>query len=79
MLLNIETLESLLQDKIEALADRKKARDIFDIWFICQKLKQGVPLDLPRVEKRQIKQELNRFLPANFAPVVKEIKDQYGK
>lgn len=78
VLLSIETLESLLEDKMEALADRKKARDIFDIWFICQRLKQEVPLDLPKVDKRQIKQELNRFLPVNFAPVIKEIEDQYG-
>lgn len=74
----VEKLEDLLLDKTAALADRGKSRDLFDIWYICQKLKQPLPKELPKVDKREIRQELNRFLPMSFATVVKEMEDRYG-
>lgn len=78
VLANVETLSALYDDKINALADRAKPRDLFDVWFICQKMKQPLPKNLPKISRREIKQELNRFLPLSFISVVKELEEQYG-
>lgn len=78
VLANMETLDGLYGDKLDALKDRGKPRDLFDIWYICQKLRQPLPKDLSKIAKREIRQELNKFLPMNFAPVVMELEDRYG-
>lgn len=75
----VETIEDILQDKIETLKTRSKARDLFDIWFISQKMRQPLPNKLPKISKKDIRQELSRFLPSNYQPVIKNLEDLYGK
>lgn len=68
------TLEQILADKLGAIKERKMPRDIFDIWFIYQKT--GVPFNLKRFgyPKGKIRQELRKFLPRKFYPVVEELE-----
>lgn len=68
------TLEQILTDKLQVIKERQMPRDIFDIWFICQKI--GVPFDLKELgyPKGKIRQELRKFLPREFYPVVEELE-----
>jgi len=72
-LLKVLTLERLFKEKIDALSSRKKARDLFDIWFVGQLLKKEISLPKMKLRKTDIKQELNRFLPKNYQPVIPEL------
>lgn len=74
----VEKIEDILKDKIETFKNRLKARDLFDIWFISQKLRQPIPENLPKIPKQDIKKELSRFLPQNYQSVVKELEELYG-
>lgn len=68
--LNLETIKKL---KFEALKERKEPRDLFDLWFISQKLK--IPFEKPKVkiEKKILKQSLLKYLPSNFKKAIEEI------
>ena len=68
------TLEQVLADKLRVIKERKMPRDIFDIWFICQKT--GVSFNLKGFgyPKGKIRQELRKFLPRRFYPVVEELE-----
>ncbi len=68
--LNIEKMQEL---KKIAFRNRKEPRDLFDLWFIAQKLK--IPFKKPRVkiDKKATKQILYKYLPSNFYPVVDEL------
>jgi len=72
-LLNVFTLERLFKEKLDTLSSRKKARDLFDIWFVGQLLKKEISLPKIKLRKADIRQELNRFLPKNYQPVIPEL------
>lgn len=77
-MLFIEEIQDILKDKKKTISERLKARDLFDIWFICQKLRQPMPKNLPKVAKKTIRQELLKYLPLTYKTIVKEIEDNYG-
>lgn len=68
------TLEQILTDKLRVIKERKMPRDIFDIWFVCQKT--GAPFDLRDFgySKGKMRQELRKFLPKKFYPIVEELE-----
>lgn len=68
------TLERMLADKLKTAEERKMPRDIFDIWFICQKINQPFTLKNFGYPKGRIRQELRKFLPLRFYPVVEELE-----
>jgi predicted nucleotidyltransferase component of viral defense system len=68
------TLEKMLADKLKAIKERKMPRDIFDIWFISQKINCPFALKNFGYPKGKIRQELRKFLPARFYPVVEELE-----
>lgn len=72
-LVGVFTLERLLKEKLNALSSRQKARDLFDVWFLGQLLKKEISLPETKLRKRDIKQELNRFLPKNYQRVIPEL------
>lgn len=77
-LLLVPTLEELKRLKIAAIMDRKKARDIFDLWYIDQSLKTNfvLPDKIPRFTEREFTNELKVFLPRKFHPIITQL---YGK
>ena len=77
-LLLVPTLEELKRLKEAALLGRKKARDIFDIWYISQSLREPLvlPKKLPKYKEREFNNELKVFLPKKYYPIIKEL---YGK
>jgi len=52
-------LREILAEKIRALFTREKPRDVFDIWFLCEK---GVSTSLQDINKKlKIKEKLGRW------------------
>jgi len=78
VLARVERLEDVYQEKQVALGSRRKPRDLFDLWYIAQQLRRPLPVDLPKLPRREIRQELLRYLPASFAPVVAQLEKTYG-
>jgi len=68
------TLEQILSDKLRAIKERKMPRDIFDAWFICQKTRASFDLKRFGYPKGRIRQELRKFLPTKFYPVIEELE-----
>ncbi len=77
-LLLVPTLAELKKLKINAILGRKKSRDIFDLWYLAQVLREKfeLPEKMPAYSEREFKNELQVFLPKKYYPVIKEL---YGK
>lgn len=74
-LLLVPKLEELKQLKAAALVSRKKARDIFDLWYIAQASRSEfvTPDILPSYGKREFTNELRVFLPRKYHPVIPQL------
>ncbi|MBU0687702.1 MAG: nucleotidyl transferase AbiEii/AbiGii toxin family protein [Candidatus Margulisbacteria bacterium] len=72
--------EELIAEKIEALLNRKKPRDFYDLYFMLRANllpeKAVLKMVLPLVEKTQInfKHELGEFLPQGQQRIIKDFK-----
>ena len=80
-LLLVPSLKDLKRLKEEAIMDRKKARDIFDLWYICQVLRVdfNLPHKLPNFKKRLFLNELQVFLPFKYKPLIHQLYEQVSK
>lgn len=80
-LLLVPSLKKLKELKINALLDRKKARDIFDLWYISQALREKfvLPKKMPDYNKREFKNELQVFLPQKYYPIIEQLYEQLNK
>ncbi len=79
---------TLIKEKIQALLERKKARDVFDLYFIRRK---GWKSDFLYKEKanilkavslyrpEQLTKDLKEFLPHSFWPLIKELPEMLKK
>lgn len=78
ILLLTPQLEELKQLKIDALAGRKKARDIFDLWYISQKLREKLilPPNTLHFGQKSFENELKIFLPRKYYPIIKQLYGQ---
>lgn len=67
------TLATILKDKIEILTagSRHQPRDLFDAWYICQKLNQNFEIkDEYKYSKKELMDGLNPLLPKNHQKVI---------
>lgn len=69
----LATLEQLFQDKQDCIVDRVAPKDIFDLWFISQKM--GIPYKPPatKITPRELKRELAKYLPSDYQRVIGEL------
>jgi predicted nucleotidyltransferase component of viral defense system len=69
----VATLKQLFQDKQDCIVDRAAPKDIFDLWFISQKM--GIPYEPPdtRITSRELKRELAKYLPSDYQRVIGEL------
>jgi len=75
----IANLEKILEDKLDIIKRRKQPRDLFDIWFICQKLKpKDIKIPFYLFKKIQLKRELHKFLPKSWHKVI-DLWEKEGK
>jgi predicted nucleotidyltransferase component of viral defense system len=74
-LLLVPTLEELKKLKINAIMDRKKARDIFDLWYVSQLKREDfqIDFDIPKYKKMEFKNELQVFLPKKYYKVIEQL------
>ena len=80
-LLLAPTISELARLKIEAVAERKKARDIFDLWYISQLERKPffLPEKIPDFGKREFENELKVFLPRDYYPVIGQLYEQISR
>ena len=69
VLAKVMTLDNILADKLNAVKERRKARDLFDLWYIGELKK--IPVKIPRgTPLPQLRAELHKYLPKKYWPVV---------
>lgn len=66
VLIRVASLERILEEKKDAMKNRKVARDVFDFWYINQLLKKEVKINFEGYDKEEAKAELHRLLPRHF-------------
>ncbi len=69
----VYSLESILKDKLRILEnqERRQPRDLFDAWYISQKLERELVIkDEYKYDKKELMDSLNHFLPKNQRKVI---------
>lgn len=59
----VATLERMERDKRKALEARRQPRDLYDLWFISQKLGRDLEPDLKGIPPAVLRRELRKYLP----------------
>lgn len=75
---NVMSLETILENKLRAVKERIKSRDLFDIWFVSGLLKKPADFKINGFSKMTIRQELNRYLPKNYYYVTEYLIQTYA-
>jgi len=70
VLAEVATLERMWSDKRAAPADRRPPRDLYDLWFIAQRLRLPFEADLSGFDRQAIARELREYLPKSQWPVI---------
>lgn len=65
-LTNVASIERILDEKKDAIINRKAPRDVFDFWFIQQLQKKEIKPDLTGYDKREAKYELHKLLARSY-------------
>jgi len=63
VLAQVATLDRLARDKRKALEARRQPRDLYDLWFISQKLGREFKPDAAGFDPALLKRELRKYLP----------------
>jgi hypothetical protein len=66
----IATLKQLYKDKLACLKGRAKPKDLFDLWYICQKLNILYTPQEISLNKREVVRDLHKYLPRDFWPAI---------
>jgi len=74
VLARVATLEQALKDKQAAFAARRQPRDLYDLWFISQKLGLSFQADLAASDPRIVRRELRKYLPKTHWSVIDQWK-----
>lgn len=67
---SVVSLERVLADKKKAVKSRQKARDLFDLWWLGQRLDKPVAMKLSEEKLKWARSELNQFLPEHMRLLV---------
>ena len=70
VLARVATLERAFADKTAAFAARRQPRDLFDLWFISQKLGRPFQADSAGLDPRIVRRELRKYLPKTHWSVI---------
>jgi predicted nucleotidyltransferase component of viral defense system len=69
----VATLEQLYEDKLSCLKGRAKPKDLFDLWYISQRLGRPYNPGKSLIRKTEITRELRKYLPKNLWPAIGEL------
>ncbi len=80
-LLLTPTLAEMEKLKIAAAKNRKKARDVFDLWYLAQKQRKEFKLDfeISFSSAKQFKNELRVFLPPKYYQVIDQLYEKVNR
>jgi len=73
----VYTLESILKDKLRIIEqqERREPRDLFDAWYISQKLKLPMVIkEEYKYTQKELMDRLNPYLPENYRKVIELFK-----
>lgn len=70
----VATIEQLYKDKIVCLKERAKSKDVFDLWYLSQKLKRPYDPDSILIAKKELVRELRKYLTKDFWPIIDRLK-----
>lgn len=73
VLAQVATLEQLYEDKRACLTGREKPQDLFDLWYLSQKLSKTMPPVMSPLPAKRIRQELRKYLPRSYWRVIEEL------
>lgn len=78
ILMPVFPLENMIEEKIQAWNQRQAPRDIFDLWFLCQKTQQDFPeiiknLTINQEDRKRLRLELRKYLPSHWYQVIDEM------
>lgn len=78
VLISTLSLNALLNEKIAAWNERLAARDLFDIWYITQKINLDITSIRQQlapfpINSRQLRAELQKYLPTNWYQAIDEL------
>ena len=79
ILCDVAAPEKIYRDKIITAQNRRAPRDLFDIWYLSERLNKPFKLPKTKLTAKEIKSELHKFLPKNYQKAVKFIIDQMDK
>ncbi len=66
----VATLEQMYKDKVSCLTGRGKPKDLFDLWYLSEKLKVPyTPMKMP-LKKKELIRDLRKYLPMDFWPAI---------
>lgn len=66
----VATLEQIYRDKLACLKGRAKPKDLFDLWYVSEKLK--IPYTPKKIssKKKEVVRDLRKYLPKDFWPAI---------
>jgi predicted nucleotidyltransferase component of viral defense system len=66
----VATLKQIYKDKLACLKGRAKPKDLFDLWYVCQKLNIPYTTQKTLLNKREVVRDLRKCLPSDFWPII---------
>lgn len=69
----VATPEQICQDKLACLKERGKPKDLFDLWYLSERLR--IPYAPPKtdVKRKDVIRDLRKYLPRDFWPAVERL------
>ena len=62
----VATLEQIYKDKLACLKGRAKPKDLFDLWYVSQKLNVPYTPQKISLNKKEVIRDLRKYLPIDF-------------
>ncbi|HID96071.1 MAG TPA: hypothetical protein EYP53_08470 [Candidatus Latescibacteria bacterium] len=69
----VATLDQIYQDKKACIRERTKSRDLFDLWYISQKLSLPFVPEKHSIPRKELLRDLRKYLPRDFWKVIDEL------
>jgi hypothetical protein len=62
----VATLEQIYKDKLACLKGRAKPKDLFDLWYVSEKLNIPYTPQKISLNKKEVVRDLRKYLPSDF-------------
>jgi len=69
----VATLEQIYQDKLNCLKGRGKPKDLFDLWYLSERLKIPFAPKKMDLRRRDLIRDLHKYLPKDFWPAIERL------